>query len=288
MVASLIYDKMQNSFDMPAAAAMSMLFLVLSLAPLGAIAAVAGCGGAGGAGVTPEVGTEDLALAGGAVPKRTAPYEGRAAAVWVRWVWGGGPGGGLGGAGMFLAAASGGHRLLCVQSQRADYVSAAGADAAVVRELLRDGASFAGALCRNSFTDRGDRDAADAWRWRCRRRWRWCGGTFRGRGLVERAGAVAAGDPGGGERGGVPEPVFTALGFVGGFWRIVVAMVVFHACRSRSGRWRRRCMGWTRRWRRRRGTWGGGLGTRSWWVTLPQLAAGAAGGGAVRVRGGDR
>ena len=40
MVASLIYDKMQNSFDMPAAAAMSVLFLILSLLPLGAIALV--------------------------------------------------------------------------------------------------------------------------------------------------------------------------------------------------------------------------------------------------------
>ena len=38
MVASLIYDKMQNSFDMPAAAAMSILFLLLSLVPLAAIA----------------------------------------------------------------------------------------------------------------------------------------------------------------------------------------------------------------------------------------------------------
>lgn len=37
MVATLIYDKMQSSFDMPAAAAMSVLFLVLSLVPLSAI-----------------------------------------------------------------------------------------------------------------------------------------------------------------------------------------------------------------------------------------------------------
>ena len=34
MVANLIYDKMLSSFDMPAAAAMSMLFLLLSLIPL--------------------------------------------------------------------------------------------------------------------------------------------------------------------------------------------------------------------------------------------------------------
>ena len=38
MVASLIYDSLQNSFDMPTAAAMSVLFLVLSLLPLSAIA----------------------------------------------------------------------------------------------------------------------------------------------------------------------------------------------------------------------------------------------------------
>lgn len=37
MVASLIFDKMQSSFDMPSAAAMSLLFLVLSLVPLTAI-----------------------------------------------------------------------------------------------------------------------------------------------------------------------------------------------------------------------------------------------------------
>jgi putative spermidine/putrescine transport system permease protein len=40
MVASLIYDKMQNSFDMPASAAMSLLFLLLSLIPLSAISLV--------------------------------------------------------------------------------------------------------------------------------------------------------------------------------------------------------------------------------------------------------
>ena len=40
MVASLIYDKMQNSFDMPASAAMSLLFLILSLIPLSAISLV--------------------------------------------------------------------------------------------------------------------------------------------------------------------------------------------------------------------------------------------------------
>lgn len=34
MVATLIYDKMQTSFDMPAAAALSLLFLALSLVPL--------------------------------------------------------------------------------------------------------------------------------------------------------------------------------------------------------------------------------------------------------------
>jgi putative spermidine/putrescine transport system permease protein len=38
MVASLIYDSLQSSFDMPTAAAMSVLFLVLSLLPLSAIA----------------------------------------------------------------------------------------------------------------------------------------------------------------------------------------------------------------------------------------------------------
>lgn len=40
MVASLIYDKMQSSFDMPSAAAMSVLFLALSLVPLSAISLV--------------------------------------------------------------------------------------------------------------------------------------------------------------------------------------------------------------------------------------------------------
>ena len=42
MVANLIYDKMQSSFDMPAAAAMSVLFLVLSLLPLLAIGLIRG------------------------------------------------------------------------------------------------------------------------------------------------------------------------------------------------------------------------------------------------------
>ena len=45
MVASLIYDKMQNSFDMPAAAAMSFLFLLLSLLPLLAVALVRAAAG---------------------------------------------------------------------------------------------------------------------------------------------------------------------------------------------------------------------------------------------------
>ena len=45
MAASLIYDKMQNSFDMPTAAAMSILFLLLALLPLGAVGLVRAAAG---------------------------------------------------------------------------------------------------------------------------------------------------------------------------------------------------------------------------------------------------